>query len=317
MHIIMVFVDGLGIGCFDRETNPCADPDVEIFANFLDRHRARALPFGGMCFGVDATLGVAGIPQSATGQSSLLTGVNAARLAGGHRDAFPTGVVRELVLERSVLRLLKDRGETAAFVNAYRPSFFELGERVKRRALSATTLANLGAGLRFFGLEEVAKDAALYHDLTNESLIGAGFEVPERSPARAGEILAEVSRGSDFTLFEYFRTDMAGHRAELGRSILELLRLEEFVGAILEHVDLDSTLLLVSSDHGNIEDASTRDHTINPAMFLVWGATAAMIAQRTKSLTDVVPALLDLVGGGRVEREAPCIAEEEGRRAGW
>lgn len=316
MRIIMVFVDGLGIGCFDRDANPCADPSVEIFANFLDRPRSRPLREDGICLGVDATLGVEGIPQSATGQTSLLTGVNAARLAGGHRDAFPTGVVRELVLERSVLRQLRDRGESAAFVNAYRPSFFDLGERVKGRAFSATTLANLGACLPFFGLEEIRKEVALYHDLTNESLIGAGFEVPERSPARAGEILGEVSRGSDFTLFEYFRTDMAGHRAELGRSILELLRLEEFVGAILEQIDLDSTLLLVGSDHGNIEDASTRDHTLNPAMFLVWGAGAALIAERTRSLTDVVPALLDLVGSGRSEREAPCIVEGDGRRTG-
>jgi len=296
MRVVMVFIDGLGLGRYDPETNPCADPSIEIFANFGDRPRLRALAHDGRVFGVDATLGMQGVPQSATGQATLLTGVNAARLVGGHRDAFPTGAVRELVLERSVLRQLTERGMSAAFVNAFRPYFFRLGDRIRRRALSATTLANLGAGLPFSGLEDVRRDAALYHDLTNESLINAGFDVGGRTPREAGEILSELSRQHDFTLFEYFRTDMAGHRAELDRAKVELLKLEEFIRSLLDHLDLRSALLLVGSDHGNIEDVSTHDHTLNPSMFIAWGAGADPVSAGVDGLADVVPILLELLG---------------------
>jgi len=38
-----------------------------------------------------------------------------------------------------------------------------------------------------------------------------GYDIPERSPVEAGEIIAREAMGLDFSLFEYFETDRAGH----------------------------------------------------------------------------------------------------------
>ena len=52
---------------------------------------------------VDACLGVPGLPQSATGQTALFTGVNAPALVGDHVTAFPTTPLRRVIAEHSLL----------------------------------------------------------------------------------------------------------------------------------------------------------------------------------------------------------------------
>ena len=53
---------------------------------------------------------------------------------------------------------------------------------------------------------------------------------------------------------------------------------------------LGETTLLVTSDHGNLEDKSTRSHTRNPVPLLAIGPQAAAFAE-ARSLLDVAPAL--------------------------
>jgi len=54
--------------------------------------------------------------------------------------------------------------------------------------------------------------------------------------------------------------------------------------------------VILTSDHGNIEDLSVRGHTRNPALTLLWGQGARKTAQTLNSLLDVTPAILTFLG---------------------
>ncbi len=296
-HILLIFVDGLGIGPHQPETNPCCHASLRYFNQCQELFFPRLLNPHGLALGIDANLGLDGLPQSATGQTALLTGVNGAQVLGRHLNAFPNAKLREIIAEHNILKRFSDHGYRAAFLNTFRPPFFDYDPFDIIRHLSVTTVSNLYAGLRFFDLDDLRAERSIYQDLTGSSLIDLGFDVPLHSPLRAGEIIGRASQNYHFSLFEYFQTDRAGHSRDFSRALQVLLRLEDFLAGILATVDLEVTLVLVTSDHGNIEDLSVRGHTRNPAMTLLFGSGSAALAPGLHSLVDVAPALLRIMAG--------------------
>ncbi len=286
-RVVLVFVDGLGWGDDDPDRNPCLTYGGSLFD--FPRSTARCKP-------VDACLGVEGLPQSATGQTALLSGVNAPAEVGGHVTGFPTPSLREILKRRSVFVQLGERARDGIFINAFRPIFFELPPETQWR-LSATTVAQLAAGLPFFDLDDIAAGRSIYQEFTNRELIDKGFDVPEMTPEAAGGVLARNAALRDFTLYEYFQTDRAGHSRDRARCEGELDKLERFLGALLDGIGGD-TLVLLTSDHGNLEDLSTRSHTRNPVPLMAWGPGAEGFVADCDDITDVVPALLGALGEG-------------------
>jgi hypothetical protein len=296
-HILLLFIDGLGIGLDDPGTNPCCHPGLRLFHQCQDTAYPRPVEPRGVAVGIDANLGVEGLPQSATGQTALLTGINAARALGRHLNAFPNKALREIIAEENILKRFTERGCRAAFLNTFRPPFFDYDPFEIISHLSVTTVSNLYAGLRFFDLDDLRARRSIYQDITGASLLDHGFDVPLYSPREAGAIIGQASQQYDFSLFEYFQTDVAGHSRDFNRALPVLIRLEDFLDSLLATVDLATTLVLVTSDHGNIEDLSVRGHTRNPAMTLLFGQGHEEIAPRLQSLTDVTPALLAALAG--------------------
>jgi len=291
-HILLFFVDGLGIGPHHPATNPCCHSSLRLFNQCQDQTFPRPIDPRGLAMGIDANLGVDGLPQSATGQTALLTGVNGAQVLGRHLNAFPNKALRAIIAEHNILKRFTEHGYRAAFLNTFRPPFFDYDPFAIISHLSVTTVSNLYAGLRFFDLDDLCARRSVYQDITGESLRDHGFETPLFSPQEAGEIIGHASQGYDFSLFEYFQTDVAGHSRDFDRALTLLARIEAFLASILGVVDLDTTLVLVTSDHGNIEDLSVKGHTRNPAMTLLFGCGREEVASRLHSLTDVAPALL-------------------------
>jgi bisphosphoglycerate-independent phosphoglycerate mutase (AlkP superfamily) len=150
----------------------------------------------------------------------------------------------------------------------------------------------MAAGLPFFAIEDLVARRAVYQEFTNELLIEKGFEAPIFEPAEAGEILAKSAMSYDFCLYEYFQTDGAGHSRSKDRALGEIRKLDEFLLALLRHTDLRKMSILITSDHGNIEDLSVATHTRNPVPVLLWGALARQ-APRIKSILDIVPFVLE------------------------
>jgi hypothetical protein len=288
MAVILVFIDGIGIGPPDAAANP------------FTRARARWLrPVAGwtppadggapMLVPVDACLGVPGLPQSATGQTALLTGLNAPRAVGRHVNGFCTTDLARLLAGHTLFSRVQARGGCPTFANAYTPPFFE----GRRRFLSVTTVATRGAGLRFRTLEDLRRGEAVFQDYTNHLLLEQGYEVPVIGPEEAGRRLAQLAAHHAFTLYEYFQTDKAGHAQDMDWAVGLIEGLDRLVRSLLDHADLDRTLVCVASDHGNLEDLRTKSHTTNPVPVLLWGRGREAVASRLRDLTDIAPALLE------------------------
>lgn len=296
---ILIFVDGLGWGTVDPAVNPQHAYGGGVF-RFGEAAAAQAGPVpawgGGWARAIDAVLGVPGVPQSATGQTTLLSGVNAQGAIGQHLTGFPNQALRDILREHSVLRQLARRGAPARFLNAFRPRFWELPAE-KQWALSATTVANLAAGLPFFTLDDLSAGRSIYQDFTNAELIARGFAVPPLTAAQAGGVLARAAReGGGFTLYEYFLSDKAGHTGDAAVIAGELEKMDAFVRATLAELEGEladgRALVLLTSDHGNLEDATTRRHTTNPVPLLAWGAGARDLVAGVSRLDQVTPAIV-------------------------
>ena len=287
LRVCFVLVDGLGVGAPDPSTNPAARPDLPLVSHIAGGLGDGILPLGGRLAPADALLGVPGTPQSATGHTTLLTGVNAARALGPHRVGLPGRALREVLARHSILRAVVETGRTASFVNTFGPDFFRFPRRKRRRRLAATTTATLAAGLPLLGIAENLAGRSVAHDSTSAGQGGEGPALPPRAPAEAGTVLAACARSHEFVLFEHFATDRAGHDGDPQRAAQALRRLEEFLGGLLGSLDLTRTLLVVAGDHGNIEDLSTHGHTHNPAAVALFGPDAAERAARIRDLADV------------------------------
>lgn len=294
IKIVFIFIDGLGLGPDDPKRNPCVQDNLNIFACFENGEGIRPAGFGGFLVPTDATLGVEGLPQSATGQSTILTGINCSRLLGRHLQGYPNSLLRDALKQQSLFKQVKELGYRSAFINAYRPLFFSLKEKT-RWHLSTTTVATLSANMPFFRIEDVRNRQSIYHDFTNKSLIERGFDVDLFSPEEAAHILTRASERYDLIFYEYFMTDRAGHSQEMKRSRQEIKKLDAFVTSILNELDLNESVVILTSDHGNIEDLSVKTHTQNRVMTLLWGKDVEKIMDGIHSLEDITPAVFRLL----------------------
>jgi 2,3-bisphosphoglycerate-independent phosphoglycerate mutase len=301
LKTILLFIDGLGWGSEDPEINPQCSYGGDLFcfpAYSKTPGVVRSGAGGVVARPIDAILDVPGVPQSATGQTSLLSGINAQAALGKHLTGFPNDALRAILLEHSLLKRLTDGGLRARFLNAFRPRFFDLPREVQL-TFSATTVANLAADLPFFTLDDLNAGRSIYQEFTNGELIDRGFPVQSMTPAEAGAVLAAQAHCYDFTLYEYFQTDKAGHSGEIIRCTTELSKLDEFLRSLLAGLGDDSaseTLVLLTSDHGNLEDISTRRHTLNPVPLAAWGAGASDFIAGVERLDQVAGAIVERHG---------------------
>ncbi len=292
-RLLLVFLDGVGIGEADPARNPFARAVIPTLLKLmggklpnLEEPTVRG-PHG-ISFPLDATLETEGVPQSGTGQASLLTGENAARLFGRHFGPWTPVRLRPLVEERSILRAALDGGRSAAFANAYPRGW--PGPRGALR-VAGPPLAARGAGLLDRHEEALAEGKAVSSEIVNEAWRAhlGHLGPPLITEAGAGMNLGRIAARVDLTFWAHYATDTAGHRGGMEGGVAALERVDRFLAGLLETLPSDVTLL-VTSDHGNLEDVSG-GHTRNPALGVAAGPGADALAGRMRSLTDVSPAI--------------------------
>jgi len=305
--VLFVFVDGVGAGAPDPASNPLARGEF-LLSRFADGSGA-PLPRGGAAALADACMGVAGRPQSATGQSTILSGENAPAALGAHLLGFPSARLRAWLEPRSLFRALAAEGLSGTFLNAYPVAHlralgleaegepeFDLAALRRRARASATTVAYAAAGGRFRTWGEARAGRALTHDITGVRANRFGARLPPRSPEEGAAILLEAARGHDLTLFEFFETDEAGHARSMEQALEVLSRLDAFLRAAVAGL-APGDALVVSSDHGNLEDLASRNHTRNAVPVLGFGAAAARVAE-VLDLAGLAPLLRSLAAEG-------------------
>jgi hypothetical protein len=286
--ILLIFIDGLGVGGDDAGTNPLKlHPDLWPSQNHAPtRTELNWKP-------LDACLGVDGLPQSATGQTALLTGVNAPGVIGRHLQGFPSKDLIRILKQESIFVKLKKRGKKATFANAYRhPEDISPASR-----LSVTSHAFKASGQEFRSIHMMSTGEALYHEFTNRELIARDYAVPEFTPDKAADILLNIARKHDFTLYEHFMTDVVAHRGKPLEIARQVECLSRFVSSVLDKNDARRLAVVITSDHGNIEDMTVRTHTRHPVP-LIWSETPVIDADATPdAITGITPWLLQLLSG--------------------
>ncbi len=293
-RVLLIFIDGLGMGENDPAANPLVRFDPHFFRTLFGKPLVRELGLilsdEACLVPTDASMGIPGLPQSATGQTAIFTGVNAPQRMGCHILGFPGPALAEIIAAHGLPGELAAGGLSVTSANMYTADYMELVARRKRRH-SVTTLAILGAGQPLRSLSDMAAGAAVYQDITNEMLPRFGVEgVPTVSPAEAGGRLATLAGQHSFTMFEYFQTDRQGHKHEWAEAAKIVVNLDGFLTAVQRAAE--ETLVIITSDHGNFEDFTTKTHTLNPVPTILFGPGCRQVAAGIRSLTDIKPAII-------------------------
>lgn len=243
---------------------------------------------------LDASLGLPGRPQSATGQTALFTGQNGAALLGHHVTAYPGPQLKALIAEHSLFKRARERDLNATFANPYTGDYLDRVRSGAARA-SVTTHAVAASGLRFRELADLARGEAVTWDVVGDHFAGrAGVAVAPVEPREAGRRLARLAGSHDLVVWETFLTDLAAH-GRFGLRVEEAVeRLDGLLGGCLSELDPGATLVM-TSDHGNLEDGTQPLHTTNPVPLLVAGPLAPEFA-RLRSILEVTPAILAALG---------------------
>lgn len=293
-RFLLLFIDGIGLGKATRE-NPFTRDELPGFTLLSDGQQwtdeSVTVNREGISFQhIDACLGIPGLPQSGTGQATLFTGVNCAALAGRHFGPFPHSTSRQVIAEHNIFKEIGIIGGSAAFVNAYPPKFFEYVRR--RNRWSVTTRCCLDSGTPIRTLDDLIEGRALAADITGARLqahLGPG--VDPITEEEAAHRLSDIAARHSFTAFEYFLTDKAGHARSIDAATECLRSIDRLVAGLAARSFNQEFTLIVTSDHGNMEDLSVKTHTRNRVPLAAFGPDADAF-HGASSLTDVVPSIL-------------------------
>jgi 2,3-bisphosphoglycerate-independent phosphoglycerate mutase len=301
MRVLFIFLDGIGLGENNSETNPFARAKMPNLNKLLDGRSLLkdAAPYHGdhaSLLAVDPAVGVSGLPQSATGQAILLTGINIPAELGYHYGPKPNPEVAAYLKEATLFSRFVKEGKKTTLLNAYPPRYFD-GIDSGKRLYSSIPQAVVNAGLPLFRHADLFSGRALSADFTGEGwrrMLGFA-EAPRMDAQHAGRKLGTLAKEYDFALFEYWASDYAGHKQQMDNAIHLMETFDEVISGLVE--DWDDGLILITSDHGNMEDLSTRRHTDADVPALVIGNKSARdeFTRDMKNLTDIAPAIWQTV----------------------
>jgi hypothetical protein len=308
MRVLFIFLDGVGLGEDDPRINPFSHANTprldallggkKLFAATApaESDRATLVP-------LDPNLGVAGLPQSATGQAALLTGLNVPAMVGEHYGPKPNPRIAEIIREDNIFKRLIRAGKSAALLNAYPPRYFH-GLESGKRLLSAIPLAVTSSGLHLLTKDDFYRQEAMSADFTGEgwrTMLGYN-DAPIVHPRQAGQLLSKLAEKFDFSMFEYWASDYAGHGQEMTKAVELIEIFDQVLGGLLESWNLDEGVILISSDHGNLEDLSTRRHTSTLVPGIVIGNHRRDFCDGLIDLTSVASKIEEAVVGSNLSK---------------
>lgn len=300
MKFLFLFMDGVGLGENDPQHNPFAKiamPNLEMLlgGNKLIKDSAGFEGQRATLLAIDANLGVDGLPQSATGQGALVTGKNISEMVGEHYGPKPNEPVRQIIKESNLFISLQERGYTSALLNGYPPRYFQ-GIESGKRLLSSIPLALTSAGIPLKTEHEMLNGDALSVDFTGKSWREQlGYtEYPVMAPRDAGKKLADLSLSYDLAFFEFWISDYVGHHQDHEAATFMLENFDLVLGGLLENWQDEQGLILITSDHGNMEDLSIRKHTFNPVPALLIGnhELRRSFVANLSDISEITPAIL-------------------------
>ncbi len=300
MRVLLIFLDGVGLGKVNPETNPFIATNLPTLQSLANGH-AWSNQTGiqetenALFIPTSATLGVTGRPQSGTGQGAIVTGLNIPHMIGEHYGPKPNAETRAIINRTNIFKSLVKAGKTAALLEAYPPAWHHVIHSGKRLP-SSYQQAVRSAGLPFYTEADFRAGRALSGDWT-----GAGWrtelgyeDTPLSTPYEAGVKMVELARRFDFSFFPHWMTDITGHRGNLQQASALLKTFDQVMAGVLDTWDDEEGIIIITSDHGNIEDISHRNHTENDVPTLIIGKHRQHFAS-IRDLTHITPLILDFL----------------------
>ncbi len=293
MAVFFVFIDGIGIGEND-EHNPLYTGEYSFFKKMtggsrLTKYAGEITDNRHVFKHIDATLGVEGLPQSGTGQVALFAGINAPMHVGKHFGPFPHSSTKEMLSEFSLASRAVKMGLSFQFMNAYPPIFFRMSSQ--RNRWSTTTLMCKQQSIPLHTEDDVRAELGITAEITQEIWKQRlGIDLPPITEMEAADRMLKAGKTKDIVMYEYYLTDKAGHAMDINMAENVLNRINLFLMSIADGMQLGD-LLLISSDHGNIEDLGVKTHTVNAVPLIAYGDGADAFYDAT-SIVDVIPRLM-------------------------
>ena len=291
-------MDGVGLGGPDPDVNPFVTAVLPNLTNLLGKDwflqgnnpvangristdRASLIP-------TDPNLGLPGKPQSATGQAAILTGRNVPALIGEHYGPKPNTAGADVIRQGTLFHDVAAAGGRAALITPYPQGYFD-GINSGRRLLSSVPLAATSAGLTLMDVEDLRNGRAISPGFTGQAWQAhLGYDdIPVMTLSEAETRIAAIAQTYHFSFFEHWPSDRSGHRGTLAQAVAHLEMIDTALGGLLDAWDDDHGLLIITSDHGNIEDKSQRQHTRNPVPTILVGPNHAQLAAQIHNLADI------------------------------
>lgn len=305
-HVLIFFMDGVGLGDGDPAKNPFPSAHLPRLTGLLGERWYLRPESGGpgridngraSLVATDATMAVAGRPQSATGQATILTGRNVPQLVNQHYGPKPNQAVADVIRQGNLFQEVVAAGRKAALITPYPQRYFEAIESGKR-LLSSVPLAAVSAGLSLMTVDDLRAGRAVSPGFTGQGWVDQlGYsDIPILDLEEAGKRIAIIARDYDFSFFEHWPSDRSGHRGSMDLAIQHLEMIDRVLGGLLDAWDDANGLLIVTSDHGNIEEKDHRLHSRNPVPTIFVGPDHAVLADLMHDLSDIAPVVRRFLG---------------------
>jgi hypothetical protein len=300
--IAYIFIDGIGFGEKDSAKNPFTKFASGFFLPLGGKEPEDGSIFQNCTYlKIDPSMGIKGLPQSATGQTALWTGINAPRVVGRHISGFPSFTLKKIINEYSVIKIFEENGYKASFINCYNPKYIEHIEKNPKH-ISASTMVQLAAKKSLNTFDDLREGRGLYMDINHLVLKEYAKDIlssddpllQERDPYKMGKLFCEIVSNYDLSIYEFFLTDKVGHDQNWDMAKRVIHTVEAFMNGIIENFPKEKGQLILSSDHGNLEDLSVGTHTTNLVPCFLYGKHTEEIKHTVKALCDIVPAIYSI-----------------------
>ncbi len=297
--VILIFLDGVGIGKADETVNPFFREEFNFTLKLFDsvphlKNQFLRNDDGIYVFPADATFNAPGLPQSGTGQTAILCGIDAVKIVGKHFGPFPHSSLNEVLKEKNIYNELRKLGFSSVFANAYPPKFFDYLRKGHTRVAATTKAARFG-NIALNTIENLNRGGALSHEIDNSRWIEKlRLPVKKITPETAAENLLSLAEKFNFVFYEFFYTDHWGHGRNLDFYSRGIKTLNQFLLRLIKNLNAGQTLI-ICSDHGNFEDLSVKTHTKNPAFMLSAGENANIASKKIKTIADIKSAVIEIL----------------------
>ena len=297
--VILIFLDGVGIGKANETENPFFREEFnftrKLFGSVPHLKNRFLKNDDGVCvFPADATFNAPGLPQSGTGQTAILCGIDAVKIAGKHFGPFPHSSLNEVLKEKNIYTELRKLGLSSIFANAYPPKFFDYLNKGHARVAATTKAAQFG-NIALNTIENLNRGDGLSHEIDNSRWIEKlRLPVKKITAETAANNLLSLATKFNFVFYEYFYTDHWGHGRNLDFYSHGIKVLNQFLLHLIKNLKAGQTLI-ICSDHGNFEDLSVKTHTRNPVFMLSAGENSDIVSNKIKTIADIKSTAIEIL----------------------